>query len=354
MIIMAAKKTGIYDDFIIHPGETIADILEERGISQSELALTTGVTPAYVSNVISGKKDISARFAQALEYALDVPKTFWLNLQANYDAEVLAYIEKQTITPEELQILPELKDVLEYMSQIVPRNDLSTPENSILFLRRALRISNLGNLKNITTSGLYHAYPAASVNPSILGAWVRICQISDEQQFAHEGFQYRKLFELTQKLKDLAFQDISVPVENLIQLLENYGILLSLKSAFPGAPVLGFVSRRGNNSYQMVIAVPPVHKDAFWHALFHELGHIANGDLGKSNRYLDTGTDKEKEKAADQFAKMHLVNKCDYEFFISENKFSYEAISAFASSQRIQPYLVHYLLHKDGITTSDS
>ena len=30
----------------------------------------------------------SGKFAYALEYALGVPKTFWLNLQANYDAEI--------------------------------------------------------------------------------------------------------------------------------------------------------------------------------------------------------------------------------------------------------------------------
>ena len=74
---------------VIHPGETIGDILEERGITKAELAARTGVSRAYVSNVIAGKKDISARFAMALEFALDVPKSFWLNLQANYDAELL-------------------------------------------------------------------------------------------------------------------------------------------------------------------------------------------------------------------------------------------------------------------------
>ena len=32
---MAAKRTGISRDLIIHPGETIADVLEERGITQA-------------------------------------------------------------------------------------------------------------------------------------------------------------------------------------------------------------------------------------------------------------------------------------------------------------------------------
>ena len=77
---MAEKKIGISRDLIIHPGETIADILEERGITQTELAKRTGVSSAYISNVVAGKKDISSKFAMALEYALGVPKSFWLNL----------------------------------------------------------------------------------------------------------------------------------------------------------------------------------------------------------------------------------------------------------------------------------
>ena len=38
-----------------------------------------------------GKKDISAKFAFALEYALGVSKSFWINLQAHYDAELLEH-----------------------------------------------------------------------------------------------------------------------------------------------------------------------------------------------------------------------------------------------------------------------
>ncbi|MGM9580660.1 MAG: HigA family addiction module antitoxin [Anaerovibrio sp.] len=84
---MTEMRIGIPRDLIIHPGETIADILDARGITQAELAVRTGITPAYISMVIAGKKDISDKFAMSLEYALDVPKTFWINLQAHYDAE---------------------------------------------------------------------------------------------------------------------------------------------------------------------------------------------------------------------------------------------------------------------------
>ena len=63
---MVGKITGISRDLIIHPGETIADILADRNISQAELAAQTGVSAAYISSIISGKKGISPKFAMAL------------------------------------------------------------------------------------------------------------------------------------------------------------------------------------------------------------------------------------------------------------------------------------------------
>ena len=97
MIIMDAKRTGISRDLIIHPGETIADVLEERDITQAELADLTGVSPAYVCKVVAGECGITSGFAVNLEYALGVPKSFWLNLQANYEAGLLEYRETHSI-----------------------------------------------------------------------------------------------------------------------------------------------------------------------------------------------------------------------------------------------------------------
>ena len=129
---MAAKKIGISRDLIIHPGETIADVLEERGITQSELASSAGVSPAYVSNVIAGKKGISANFARGLEYAIGVPKSFWLNLQANYEAELLEANELQTITEEERIVREDLKEIVKYFRERGMMPSRENKDDSIL------------------------------------------------------------------------------------------------------------------------------------------------------------------------------------------------------------------------------
>lgn len=83
-----SRCIGISPDLLIHPGETISDLLEERGITQKELAQRAGVSEAFLSDVIHGKQDISKGLAMGLEYALGVPRSFWFNLQANHDAEL--------------------------------------------------------------------------------------------------------------------------------------------------------------------------------------------------------------------------------------------------------------------------
>lgn len=78
---------GLSNDFIIHPGETLTEVLKDRKMSQKELAIRTGMTEKYISTIISGQENISSSFANKLEYALGIEKEFWMNLQANYERE---------------------------------------------------------------------------------------------------------------------------------------------------------------------------------------------------------------------------------------------------------------------------
>ena len=112
-----------------------------------------GMTPAYVSNVIAGKKDISTNFAMALEYALGVPKSFWLNLQANYDAELLELNQEQTISEEERCAREALADVVKFLRKKGKMPTGEKKDASILSLRKALGISDISRLGNIVPAG---------------------------------------------------------------------------------------------------------------------------------------------------------------------------------------------------------
>ena len=69
----------------IHPGEFLAETLEELGFSQAAFARALGVSPMRISHVIKGARPVTAELALLLGRALDQSPQYWLNLQADHD-----------------------------------------------------------------------------------------------------------------------------------------------------------------------------------------------------------------------------------------------------------------------------
>ena len=344
---MAAKKIGISRDLIIHPGETIADVLEDRGITQTELASRAGVSPAYVSNVIAGKKGISANFAMGLEYALGVPKSFWLNLQANYEAELLEVNEEQTITDEERKVREDLKDIVKYLRKQGKMLIGENKDESILSLRKVLQISNITNLKEMIPTGAFRMAGNAAVNPNVLGAWIRLCQLAGNDKTISAKFEKKYTNDLIQEIKSIMCCKNAELQRDLKNVMEKYGIDFSVVKNFRGAPVHGYISQKNDGLYQMVLTIRGAFADIFWFSLFHEIGHIVNGDIGKNLKFLDYGNDYDKELAADLFASNMLLSPESYKAFSQRNDFSIEAICRYAESQHVMPYIVIGRLQKE-------
>lgn len=344
---MAAKKIGISRDLIIHPGETIADVLEDRGITQAELASRAGVSPAYVSNVIAGKKGISANFAMGLEYALGVPKSFWLNLQANYEAELLEVNEEQTITDEERKVREDLKDIVKYLRKQGKMLIGENKDESILSLRKVLQISNITNLKEMIPTGAFRMAGNVAVNPNVLGAWIRLCQLAGNDKTISAKFEKKYTNDLIQEIKSIMCCKNAELQRDLKNVMEKYGIDFSVVKNFRGAPVHGYISQKNDGIYQMVLTIRGAFADIFWFSLFHEIGHIVNGDIGKNLKFLDYGNDYDKELAANLFASNMLLSPESYKAFIQRNDFSIEAICRYAESQHVMPYIVIGRLQKE-------
>ena len=71
----------------IHPGEHLAEILDELGISQHRLARAVGVPPRRINDVVRGRLSINADTALRIGRALGTTPEFWLNLQRMYDLD---------------------------------------------------------------------------------------------------------------------------------------------------------------------------------------------------------------------------------------------------------------------------
>mgnify|MGYP003394783406 CR=1 FL=1 len=74
----------------IHPGEILADELDELGITPTELSRQIGVPPNRISQIIQGKRAITGDTALRLGHWFKSSAEFWLNLQSAYDLRVAA------------------------------------------------------------------------------------------------------------------------------------------------------------------------------------------------------------------------------------------------------------------------
>ena len=71
----------------IHPGEFLADELQEIEITAAELARQLDVPPNRISQIIRGRRDITADTALRLGQFFGTGPELWMNLQKAYDLD---------------------------------------------------------------------------------------------------------------------------------------------------------------------------------------------------------------------------------------------------------------------------
>jgi addiction module HigA family antidote len=71
----------------IHPGEHLAEFLDEFGISEERLATAIGVPRQRIGQILMGQESITADMALRLSRFFGNSPEFWMNLQVHYDLE---------------------------------------------------------------------------------------------------------------------------------------------------------------------------------------------------------------------------------------------------------------------------
>lgn len=102
------RKRPIYP---IHPGEILADELAELNTSPTELARELHVPANRISQLVAGKRAMTADTALRLERWLGVSAAFWMNLQKRYELDIAR--EKSDEILKTIQPLPQASRKLE-------------------------------------------------------------------------------------------------------------------------------------------------------------------------------------------------------------------------------------------------
>ncbi|WP_062387592.1 HigA family addiction module antitoxin [Demequina iriomotensis] len=73
----------------IHPGEVLLeDFIEGFGITQNKLAVSIGVPPRRINEIVHGKRGVTADTALRLARYFGTSAEFWLNLQSHYELDL--------------------------------------------------------------------------------------------------------------------------------------------------------------------------------------------------------------------------------------------------------------------------
>ncbi len=301
-----------------HPGEILLSEINRIGMKQKELAIRTGMTEKHISTVINGSKNISPAFARKLDIALGSEKGTWANYQAAYDEYVAQVEETNGITEEEISILKSLKDIIDYfLARGIMHNHCGNSEK-VIQLRSILCVNSLTVIPKITYNAAYRAQVKTSTNidPYVLFAWQRLCELETDQADIGVQFDNQKLIQSIPAIKKLMFiNDADQMIAQLKAIFASCGIAFEVVHHFRGAPVQGFIKQTNSGKIILCLTIRGKKADRFWFSLFHEIGHLLNGDL--DTRFIDFDSVKsETENNADQFARDTLIDPVSYKRFI--------------------------------------
>jgi len=343
---MAERMNGLSREFIIHPGETLKEMLEARGMTQRELAIRTDVKEPHISGIVNCQKPISVSFAKKLEYGLGVDASFWINLQANYEKELADFEEINQISSQELEILHKLKSLTGYAQDIHLFKSDAQGSMLVIEWRKVLNVSSLVRIPEISQAGAYRLAVADNVDPYVLFAWLRMCDLITKRQQANQNLNIERLRSKLHLIRRLTFEDVNTIHLRLKEHFAECGIKFAVIKHFTGAPVQGVIKRNHDGTLNLIMTVRRKFADVFWFTLFHEIGHIINGDI--KDRLVDYEfMQNEAEDRADEFAANTLINPEQYRHLVETGDFSLLRIREFCSELKIPTYILIGRLQRD-------
>ena len=344
---MMENMNGLSLDFIIHPGETIKEVLEEKQMNQEELAIRTGFSPKHVSEVVNGKKCISPSFAKSLEYVFGIPASFWINLQGIYDKELLEYKEQVEIDENEVNIIKQLKDLIKYAEKLEIIKKTKNEISQIIELRNICNVNNLTYINKLCASSVaFRKSHTIETNLYVLYVWLRICELIAEKNEIENEYNKEKLVANISNIKKCMFLEVNDAITELTRIFAECGIVFQVVKNFTGAPVQGFI-KKNNNRIILSMTIRGAFADIFWFTLFHEIGHLLNENIGNPN-FIDFAESKsDMEDSADEFARKSLINEEDFNKLMNRQALTELDIINFAEAQNVQPFVVVGRIQKE-------
>jgi HTH-type transcriptional regulator / antitoxin HigA len=346
---MAAESFSNDRDWAVAPGEILLEALEERGMSQSELARRMGRPIKTINEIVKGKAAITPDTALQLELTLGISAGFWNGLEAMYREHLARERSNQQLETEGdwLDAFP-LSDLARY--GLINRESTKGATLAALLAFFGVGSTVAWEDQWLKPDVAFRASGAFESSPHAVAAWLRWGEVM-AADITTKPFDAERLKNALQDVRPLTRREpMSLIITRVKDLLAETGIALVVAPELAGTRLSGAV--HWPSSDQAIIQLSFRHKtdDHFWFSLFHEAGHV----LDRTGRnFIDEideeGSDEQDEQNANEFARNALISREVYASFIRKAIFDSAAVRAFAREQQIAPGIVVGRLQRDGL-----
>lgn len=336
--------------FLVPTGRIIKEYLDERGISQKDLAHRIDVSEKHISNLLNGKTRLTEDMALKLERVMpDISAGYWLNYEAKYQ-EYLAREKEQ----EWLERL-DLKEIAErfHFKEVFKGAKMTLTEQAIEMLKM-LGVSSFDQYR--------FALPNATIEfmqdggePEAVVVWLKLCEDEVEEQNADLSdvpYSKRKLEELLGKLKAIASNpNLDNSLKSCRKLLNSVGVYLVEVPAVRNCKVRGALTTYKGHPAVYISRRFKFH-DYVWFAIIHELAHLLLHYNPKETFVAvdELASSDEKDDDANAFARAFFVEPDTYKVFVRAGDIhDAGSVRRFAKGQGTTAGMVASFLQYDGL-----
>jgi len=336
-------------DYIVPPGDTIVDLLEEREMTQTDLARRLGVSPKHVNQIVKGSAPISPDVALGLEKVLGGSVSFWATREALYQARMAAKAEDEELGSEVewAQQFPirELKE-----RDLIPKS--AQGGQLVAHLLRFLGIAHPRNWIDPVVA--YRKTRAFQSDPYALASWLRLGEI-EASRIECEPYDHDRFLDALEAIRPLTRLAPERWEPEVRRLCAASGVAVVIVRHFSKARANGATRWISPSKAVIQLSLRYKWEDIFWFSFFHEAGHVVLHrkkqvfvEPSKPTEGLEAAdpTTVRLEREADRFASRTLI-PARYERRL--RRLSLTDIPAFAEHLQIAPAIVVGRMQHDGL-----
>lgn len=338
-------------DYVSPPGETLEEILEEREMTQAELAERMGRPKKTINEIINGHAAITPETALQLERVLGIPASFWNNRERHYQ-ETLACREEQERLSKQVAWLDQIP-----VKDMIKQKWIQSYQDKVEQLREVLNFFGVASPEKWQEFwGSAHVdfrkSAAFQSDPGAVAAWLRQGEIeaAEIECAVYDANRFKKTL---QQVRVLTIEPPEIFQQEVVRLCAAAGVAVVFVPQLPKTRTCGATRWLTPNKALIQLSLRYKTDDHLWFSFFHEAGHIllhGKRDVFFEGKGVQGVEEQDKEQEANTFAANLLIPPAELKRLLaSEQQRSKAAIAQFALEIGIAPGIVVGRLQHEGI-----